>query len=327
MTTIEIWCLNGVFDSALHVLRDVLATASRLATQDSEPPSFRIASCTMDGTPIRTGSGQSILPDGAFESNDPDIVVVPGMACENANDLKAKLQGDEVVAVGGKLQRLHGKGVQLASACSGVWLLAEVGLLDGKQATTTWHLGAAFRERYADVDLRLGKMVTFDQGIWCAGAAMAHMDLAMSIVTAVFGSDVSQQVASLLLLDNRPSQAHYMVAHYQSSDSTDFREIDQWIQDHLDESFSMSDLAAGIGWSERTLVRRIRSITGETPLRYVQRLRVNRAILLLETSALTFTQITKRVGYREPASLRRIIRKQTGRAPSDYRTGKAEPNG
>lgn len=318
MKHLEILCVDGVFDSAAHLLRDVFRAASITCQKQNSSNLISIQTCTIDGKAIRTGSGQTLVPDDR-SSNKADMVILPGFSCEHVAEIHSYLEQNSVIKVGTYLKRQHEMGVELATACTGAWLVAEAGLLDGKKATTTWHLGTAFQERYPQVDLQLGRMVTRDQGIWCAGAAMAHMDLALAIISATCGAEVSREVASRLLLDNRPSQSHYMVTDFLADPSTDFHDLDLWVRDHIGESFSVSEMASAIGLSERSLARRVKKATGETPSQYVQRLRVNHAIFLLETTSLSFAEITQRSGYREPASLRRLIRKQTGKTPSNFR--------
>lgn len=319
MKNLQILCVDGVFDSAAHLLRDVLQAAAKTCQKQNSLNPISIQTCTIDGQAIRTGSGQTLVPDRKADA-EADLVILPGISCENVSEIHSYLKQDSVVEVGNYLQHQHRARVELATACTGAWLVAEAGLLDGKKATTTWHLGTDFQNRYPNVNLQLGRMVTRDQGIWCAGAAMAHMDLALAIVTATCGAEISREVASRLLLDNRPSQSHYMVTDFLGEQSSDFHELDLWVREHIEDAFSVADMASAVGLSERSLARRVKKATGETPSQYVQRLRVNHAIFLLETTSLSFAEITRRSGYREPASLRRLIRKQTGRAPSSFRT-------
>ncbi|MCH9648113.1 MAG: helix-turn-helix domain-containing protein [Deltaproteobacteria bacterium] len=318
---VAILCLDQVFDSAVHIVRDVLGTAARLSPEAAGKRSL-VSTLTLDGDPITTASRQTLAPDGAIgDSRGPDVIVLPGIVAERGVEtLGPLLQGACASRVTSWLVEQHHRGAEIATACTGTWFIAQTGLLNGFEATTTWHLASPFRERFPEVDLQIGKMVTYGNRIRCAGAAMAHMDLALSLVTNLFGGRISREVASLLLLDGRSSQAQYMITEHLQGSSEDFRRIDAWIREHVGESFAMRDLAKAAGLSQRTLARRVWDTTGETPLKLVQRIRVEKALHLLETTSWSFSEITFKVGYEEPATLRRLIRNLTGRSPSEIRS-------
>ena len=319
MLSIAIVVLPQVFDSALHITCDVLRTAAQLASEQGAR--IRVHTLTCDGDAVPTASGQRFVPDGALGKTREDVVVIPGIGISTPGPLIDYIRREPAVAqVGAWIRGQHRRGVEIAAACTGTWVVAEAGLLDDHLATTTWHLAPAFRRRYPSIRLEMARMLTIDRGLRSAGAAMAHMDLARSIVGARCSTAVCRQVGALLLLDKRPSQAHYMVVHHRGEVSEDFRRIEIWVRGHLHSPLGLSDLAEAIGLSLRTLARRVKDATGETPLALIQRLRVERAIFLLETTSRSFSEITGAVGYSEPATLRRLIRRQTGRAPSDYRS-------
>ena len=318
MISIQILCLDQAYDSAVAISCDVLNCAAQFAFQEHGLEA-KISTVTLNGQPIETGNKQTHIPSGRLGTEEVDVLLVPGIRCSSIDEIENYLKHNHMPKLLEQLQLAFQRGTEIATACTGVWFVAEAGLLDGKQATTTWHMGMEFQQRFPTVDLQLGRMVTVDGQIRCAGSAMAHMDLAISVVTAHFGADVGRQVASLLLLDSRPSQSHYMIANHLSSKAEDFKLIDKWARSHISNSITIRDLAQGVGFSERTLARRIKDATGETPTQYLQRLRVNQAVLLLETSSLSFKEISSQLGYQEPSSLRKLIKSQTNRKPTDFR--------
>lgn len=239
MKMIQILCLEGVFDSAVHIVRDVIQTASRVAKERNCTNQLFVSTSTLNGKAVTTGSGQKIQPDGDAMKADSDIIILPGVSCENVASIEHYVRKKETIEAARLLTEKYQQGTQLATACTGVWIFAEAGILNGKKATTTWHFGTEFSTKYPKVDLQLGRMVTHDDGIWCAGAAMAHTDLALKIITACSGAEVSAHVASFLLLDNRPSQTHYMVADYLDEKSQDFQKLDEWVRKHLADQFSV----------------------------------------------------------------------------------------
>ena len=246
----------------------------------------------------------------------------PATAWKGSDDLEslfAFLDTTEARTAGRWLRQVRQRGATLAAGCTATFLLAEAGLLDGLQATTSWWAADAFRARYPAVDLQPHMMLTRHDRIVCAGAAMAHMDLSLWVVSAVYGPAVATRVARRLLLDERASQARYMAASHLAHTQPDIVRAEAWIRAHLSQPIRIEDIAAAVALSPRTLARRFVETTGGAPLQFVQRLRVEHAVHLLETSDLPFDEIAARVGYGEPAGLRRILRRETGCSPSDFR--------
>ena len=331
MRTIGVLALEGVFDSALIMTRDVLAAgraASGMVENESKPasPAPHCQLVSVGGRAIRTANGLRIVPDGGLSSaEDADLVIVPGWGMEGTDDLApvlALVESREARSAGRWLRLLHAGGATIAAGCTATFLLAEAGLLDGLQATTSWWAAETFRCRYPNADLQPHMMLTHHGRVVCAGAAMAHLDLALWAVNAVHGPAVADRVARALLLDERSSQARYMAANHLAQTDPDVLRAEAWIRAHLSEPISIDDIASALALSARTLARRFVRATGEAPLRFVQRLRVEHAVHLLETSTLSFDTIAARVGYRESAGLRRIVRRLTGRAPSAFRAAR-----
>lgn len=328
MRTIGILALDRVFDSALIMTRDVLAAGRSASNRDggARVTSHRMVS--VGGRPIRTANDLRIVPDGGLSSADAaDLVVVPSWGLEGTDDLGpvlARLETREARSAGCWLRRLHARGATIAAGCTATFLLAEAGLLEGLQATTSWWAADTFRTRYPGADLQPHMMLTNHDRVVCAGAAMAHLDLALWAVTAVYGLAVADGVARALLLDERSSQARYMAVNHLTLTDPDVLRAEAWIRAHLSEPISIDDIAAALALSARTLARRFVQATGEAPLRFVQRLRVEHAVHLLETSDLAFDAIAARVGYREPAGLRRVLRRLTGRTPSAFRQARRQ---
>ncbi len=322
MREICVLALNNVFDSALVLTRDVLRTGKSMATQDGAPDVDQKL-VSVGGHSVSTASGLRVATDGGLSAGDTaDLIVVPGYGLEGTDRLEtvlAFLRSSEARSVGSWLARCHERGAVVAAGCTATFLLAETGLLDGLQATTSWWLAEAFRARYPAVDLQAHMMLTSHHRVVCAGAAMAHMDLALWILGAAYGPTIANRVARVLLLDERASQARYMVAHHASQTHPDVLRAEAWIRANLANPMKIEEIATAVALSPRTLARRFAQTTGEPPLRFVQRLRVEHAVHLLETSDLPFDEIASRVGYTEPAGLRRIMLRETGRSPSSFR--------
>ncbi|MCG8459205.1 MAG: helix-turn-helix domain-containing protein [Holophagales bacterium] len=323
MPRICILALPSVFDSALTITRDILLAGLRTDVPAAPSSRFTVELATEGRQAVQTSGGLEIHAQTALsEIEHADYLLVPGFGLPGEESLPAierYLARSDIGAVLDGLRRFRASGGAVAAGCTATFLLAEAGLLDGLQATTSWWLADEFRDRFPAVDLQAHMMLTHQEGVTCAGAALAHTDLALWVLGELRGPATSDFVARRLLLDERVSQGRYMAVNHLSRRHPEVPRAEAWIRERLGEPIKVEDLAAALALRPRTLARRLHNATGESPLSFIQRLRVEHAVHLLETSPLSFEQIAARVGYQEPAGLRRIIRRRTGRSPSDFR--------
>jgi transcriptional regulator GlxA family with amidase domain len=220
------------------------------------------------------------------------------------------------------LHRQHERGALIASVCSGAFMLAESGLLDGRRATTHWALADAFRQRYPQVDLCANEVITEQKQLLCSGAVTSYLNLALRLVERFAGRSLASTCSKLLLIDmNRISQASYRELTVQDMQSHSDRLVERaqhWMEKHVHEGFRLSDLANHLTVSERTVIRRFKTAIGETPLGYLQAMRIDIAKRLLETSNLNVELIGERVGYGDLSTFRRLFKRETGVAPREY---------
>jgi transcriptional regulator GlxA family with amidase domain len=197
----------------------------------------------------------------------------------------------------------------MTAACVGTFVMAESGLLDGHQATTTWWLAPMFRKRYPRVMVDESNMIVKSGRMVTAGAALSHMDLALWLVRGV-----SPQLASLtakyLIVDSRASQSAYALADHLAHSDPIVQRFESWARARLRHGFSLEEAAKAVGASKRTLARRMQSVLGKSPLGYFQSLRVERAVHLLKTGSGSVEEIAARVGYAEGATLLALLRRQ-----------------
>lgn len=185
------------------------------------------------------------------------------------------------------LRKRHKAGAMLAAMCSGTFLLAESGLLDGKSATTSWFLADPFRQRYPRVDLDLGSMLTDEGRVVCAGTGMSHLDLALHLIERLAGRDIARACAKYTALDDqRRSQAPFMILNHARSYDPLVTKAEKWLKANLGKQLGMDELAAQLAVSPRTLTRRFRESTGAGPQEFLQKLRIEAAKALLENTAL-----------------------------------------
>ena len=311
---------DGIFDSGLAAILDVLQNANALGGQIHQAPTWDV---TMVGPSpqVRTGAGLLVAPEPLEHAETTDLLVVPALAESEPSALIEHVGGDASLAVRDLIAQTRARGTTIASACAGTFLLAEAGILDGVRATTTWWLSPAFRARYPKVELDHSQMVITSEGITTAGAAFGHIDLALAIVRA--GSPaLADLVARYLVVDERPAQSAYTIPSALAQSDPVVAAFERWTREHLAEPISMAAAARAIGVSERTLQRSVQRTVGTSPLRFVQDLRIERASHLLRTTDLSMETISRKVGYEHPHTLRALLRTRTGKSAAALRAGR-----
>jgi transcriptional regulator GlxA family with amidase domain len=219
------------------------------------------------------------------------------------------------------IAKWHGVGARIASSCTGAFLVADAGLLDGRQATTHWLFADELKRRYPRVLVSVDRMIIDNGEIITSGGATAFLNLVLYLVERFGGHERASLAAKVLLVDgHRPSQLPYIAfSPRRSHDDLVVHEIQQHIDLHLDEPLRVYELASRFGLSNRTLSRRFTTATGHGPLAYLQHMRVEHAKRLLESTNTPVDEVRCRVGYRDPAAFRRAFKESVGLAPSEYR--------
>ncbi|MFQ5617299.1 MAG: GlxA family transcriptional regulator [Anaerolineales bacterium] len=284
-------------------------------------PLFRWRLVSPDGASVRTSTGLRLEVDGSLEDGSgADAVWVPGSHYESDEQMLALIERLRR-SVHQWLQQQYEEGAVLAANCNGAFLLAATGLLENRRSTTSWWLARLFREQYPNVDLRPRELITEDDRLLCAGAVTAHLNLALRLVERYAGQHLALLCARTMLIDaNRMSQAPYMMLQTHLKHADDLvLQAQSWMQDHLQQTFNLHDIAGELNVSQRTFIRRFKRATGETPIGYLQNLRIETAKRLLESTVLSLEEIIARVGYTDTSSFRRLFKRQTQLSPREYR--------
>ena len=297
--------LGSFFMSVLDIVR--VAEALRTSVDRDIPP----LSATVIGMRprVRTGEGVTVETDRALTDpmDDLDVLVVPALGVLAPAELERALALPDVRELSAALREGPPAQVRtLAGACTGTFVLAEAGRLDGVRATTCWWLAGVFERRYPTVTLDQTRMVVRSGQILTAGTGFAHIDLAISLVAEVSGR-LADTVAGQMLVDERPARSSEAAFSHLSSTDALVTEFEDEARERLSESVGIPELADALGVGRRTLERRVRRRTGLTPNQLVQRLRVERAKHLRLTTELSMDQIAARVGYANGVTLRRAL--------------------
>jgi transcriptional regulator GlxA family with amidase domain len=316
---INILTLDGVFDTGLATVQDAFATANDLAaTHGIGSVRFRT---TLVGVRqrVKTALGLAVPVTALANAPLPDWVVVPAIGTKMPDALALALQRTEVQDAGDALQAWSAYGSNIAAACIGTFVLAESGLLDGRRATTSWWLGPMFRQRYPEVELDESRMLIRSGPYLTGGAALSHMDLALSLVRLA-SPELAATTGRYLVVDSRPSQASYAIADHLAHADPMAQQFERWARARLAQGFSLDDAADALATSKRTLARRLHGVLGKTPLSYFQDLRVEQAVHLLKTSPHPLDKIAEMVGYADGVTLGSLLKKRLGKGVREIRS-------
>jgi transcriptional regulator GlxA family with amidase domain len=317
--------MDGYFGSGVSSMLDILGAAEMTRGEiDPAVPALEVEVVSPHRRATSSAGATLAATRSLDEIDDLDLLVVTAIATFTAADTVARVEGRDGRAVVRALQSVDPVRCRLAAACTGVFALAEAGVLDDRRATTTWFLTPAFRARYPAVEIDLDRMVVADGPTLTAGAAFAHIDLALAILRGT-SVQLARHVAHLLLVDERASQAAYVVYDRLVYDDPLVRAFEGHVREHLDRPFNVSAAAGAVGASRRTLERKTREVVGMTPLEIVRQLRLERANHLQRTTDLSAESIARRVGYANAETLRALRRRSPNRSRAGDRRTAAAP--
>jgi transcriptional regulator GlxA family with amidase domain len=319
MTEVTVLFLDGTYSSTAIGPMEIFRHAGSLwnvLTGSRPVPRFRVTTASVGGRAVRCDGSIRIRPTAALTAvRNTDLIFIPttGLSLDDVVERNA--------AVVPWLRRWRKRGAAIASVCSGVGLVAATGLLDGKRATTHWGLAARFREKYPKVKWMPELMVTEDRGFYCGGGVNAALDLSLYLVERFCGHDVAMQTAKALLIEMpRAWQAGFAIVPLKTDHADDpISSAQEWLHQNFHRTFPLEAPARRVGMSLRNFVRRFKQATGDSPLIYLQKLRVAAAKRLLETDYRTMQEISDAVGYQDVAFFRALFQRHTGVSPSAYR--------
>ncbi len=290
---------------------EVLRAATKL-----RPPGYEVTIAAPEAGPIRTSTVTLVpdLPLDACRFPIDTLIVAGGTGTRRAEE-------DEILIAW--LRDAARRTRRITSVCTGAFLLARAGLLDGRHATTHWAYCVDLAERYPAVTVEPDPIFVRDGDVATSAGVTAGMDLALALVEEDLGREVALEAARwLVLFLKRPGGQAQFSAQLaaQTADRAPLRELQAWIPDHLDEDLSVPALARRTQMSERNFARAFRRETGMTPAAYVEAARVESARIALESGDLPVESIAVQAGFGTVETLRRAFRRRVGVSPADYRS-------
>jgi transcriptional regulator GlxA family with amidase domain len=320
---VSIVAIPDAIFSTLSGIYDVLSSFSMLSTYDDAIPKtspFQVQIVASTRETINTASGLPLNAHLAIaEVASTNIVIVPSVMVQQG--VWKPGHYPEIVQW---LQDMYWQGATLCSACSGVLLLAETGLLDGKEATTHWAYAATFKQNFPQVRLCLEKVLVIagerDQFVMSGVSASWH-DLVLYLVAQQVGPTAAQAMSKFFALQwHRDGQAPYLVFDLPiDHEDAIIQSAQVWLSKRFSIAAPIAEVVRQSGIPERSFKRRFSKATGYSPIAYVQHLRIEDAKRRLERTDASVDQISWSVGYEDPASFRRLFKRITGITPGNYR--------
>jgi len=286
----------------------VFEIAARFAGQT---PSIKVLAATPG--PVRSSSGVEMFARGLKPSRAITTLLVAGG------------EGVDVAATCERtlsfVQRVAKRGVRIASVCSGAYLLAGAGLLDGRRATTHWRRTRHFLSCYPAVKLEPDRIFVRDGNIWSSAGITAGIDLALALAAEDFGEEIAQKTARQLVLYHRRSggQSQFSSLLELKAPGGRFGALLSWAREHLDAPLTVDDLAEQAGMSSRHFTRAFIAETGSTPSKAVERLRIEVARQQVQSSSEAIERVAQSTGFRDPERMRRAFIRAFGQPPQSLR--------
>ena len=312
---------DDCYASSLGGFADILQIAnSHLRKQLGEGNSqFEWKFVSPTGKPITTSNGLQLNTEPIRPREKFDLVFIPSAHYASSKAFDQLLARQSAAC--DWLVSQWDAGAYLAANCTGTFVLAKTGLLDGRPATTTWWLADQFRSRFPRVDLQLEPVVTEADRLICAGASASYLLQTIHIIENFSGAVIASQCAKTMLIDvSQTKQTPYLplLTDKAHADSLVHR-AQHWLQKNMAKDVKMSEMADDLGVSERTIIRRFQAALNQPPLRYLQSLRIEAARGLLEAGDLSLERIAVQVGYNDTSSFCRLFKDKVGLSPGAYR--------
>lgn len=287
-------------------------------TRPGQPRSnhYEIVVASMAGGMVGSNTGMAIdtQPLSSLDAVDIDTIIVPGGSTAGRPTAPPELAA-WLSARAGRVRRI-------CSVCSGAFLLAAAGLLDGRRATTHWFWASLLQADNPTVSVQADALFVSDGPIWTSGGMTAGIDMALALIEEDYGhSSAIHTARSLVMFMKRPGgQTQFSTAlDYQSRSDPSFSELHAWIRQNLSDDLRMSRLADKVGMTERTFTRAYRDKLGQSPAKAIETIRVEAACDLLASTQLPVKSVAGAVGFGAEQNMRRVFMRRMGVNPGDYR--------
>ena len=321
MHEIAIVLYSGARPAVVHGLTDLFEVANRISAEQGEASSRVEVMVSHWGTNASLGLTRT-YESHAGEHGKPDCIIFPPT-------LEVQQSGEATQKLLEWAKAEHASGVTLCSVCGGTFLLAQLGLLNGRPATTHWSYANLLAITFPEICVQSDDLIIDLGDVVTAGGMMAWLDLGLKLVERYLGPLVMIKTAQFFLVDPAARQQRYYAnfsPRLQHGDDAILR-VQVSIESSISEAVSVGEMASTARLGERTFLRRFQKATGLTPTEYAQSIRVQKARELLEMTALSVKEVARNVSYEDVGAFRKVFQKSVGLQPSEYRKRFRTPSG
>jgi transcriptional regulator GlxA family with amidase domain len=257
----------------------------------------------------------SVHPINLKEIKKIDLLIIPSLSYDFDNVIK---ENEELISW---IREQYKSGAETASICTGAFLLAATGLLEGKTCSTHWNAAADFRRLFPNINLHTDKLLTVEQGIYTNGGAYSFLNLILFLVEKYFDRQTAIFCSKVFQIDiERTSQSPFSIFKTQKTHGDELvGKAQTYIEENLSEKISFEKLASKLAISRRNFDRRFIKATGNTPVEYLQRVKVEVAKSTLEKGRKSIFEVMNEVGYSDDKAFREVFKKIAGLSPLDYK--------
>ena len=277
---------------------------------------------TIDNKPVSGYNGIQVMPTQLLDQKGtPDVIIVSGSAKMVIDCCGDDIEINQKTEIELWLKECLKKGCLITSFCTGSFVLASVGLLTGKVATTHWRSAELFRRVFPFIKLDCDQLIIDNGDVICSGGSMSYVDLSLYLTDKTLGKEIASDCAKLLVFDPvRQKQSPYIsFVSQKNHDDQAILKAQDWLERHYKNDISLDALAEKVGLGSRTFKRRFKQATNENPINYLQRIRIEQAKNQLEKTTETINNIIWSVGYEDIGSFRQLFKRFTGLTPKSYR--------
>jgi len=305
----------GVIEAVTPPFR-TFHTANEFLTTFGKKPVFEVEYVGLkEYVPANNGE-YTIKTDRLLKNvHETDLLIIPPTFGDTAKGIEANAEAIPY------FKKLHANGSSLASLCIGAFLLAETGLLNGKKCSTHWAHVNEFKARYPEVEVEDGAIITEHGNIYSSGGASSLWNLILYLVEKFSDRETAVMISKYFALDiGRDSQSQFAIFKGQRNHGDeDIKKVQDYIEEHYNLKLTIETLAKLINTGRRTFERRFKEATNNTPIDYIQRVRIEAAKKFCEASRRNVSEIMFDVGYTDTKAFRDIFKKITGLTPIEYR--------
>mgnify|MGYP000594867055 CR=1 FL=1 len=319
MKNIVIYAPYQAVAMSLMLIKDLCWVAASIAADNKNNDTQKQGSVTIinkSGERVACFNGSQVKSDGTIDSiPQPDLVFIAAFWGQAEDALQ---HHPELIPW---LKQLHSDGCPLVAISNATYFMAQAGLLENKVATLYSPYERDFRLRYPNVILRQERAITNAEGLYCANAIPSGCDLCISMLEQVYGPDVARKVAARFLIGFNRSYAQWNVEFDGLKYHKDQQVLtaQQWLERHYSEEVNFTDVAADLGMSSRNFSRRFNQAVGDSPNRYLQRVRIEAAKEFLRTTDIKVIEVANRVGATNLSSFNKLFKKIVNMPPKQYR--------